>query len=274
MYDDLSRPPLHAAALSRGLIQPGSLWTELRVLDRVGSTNAEVAAAARGGAPEGLIVLAEHQTGGRGRLDRGWSSPPRAGLTFSVLLRPGAQIPVARWGWLPLLAGVALVDVVRRLGELDAVLKWPNDLLLGPGRGKAAGLLAEVVEGALVLGIGLNVSSRSDELPVGATSLVVEGAACTDRDPLLRGVLRALAAGYERWSAHEGDAAASAQAEAYVARCDTLGRRVSAALPGGGSIEGVAEGIDDGGRLLLGAGNTSQGTQILSAGDVVHLRPD
>src|SRR2546427_7481658 len=139
-YTRLDRPPLRAAALRRALVVPGGLWTDLRVVAQTGSTNADVAAAARNGAAEGLVVTAEWQSSGRGRLDRRWTLPPRAGLAVSALLRP-TGIPPSRLGWLPLLAGVALVEAVRRVSEVDAVLKWPNDLLVDAR--KCAGILAE-----------------------------------------------------------------------------------------------------------------------------------
>ena len=97
----------------------------VEVVDQAPSTNALVSARARDGAAEGLVVVAEHQTAGRGRLDRSWSTPARSALTFSVLLRPDAE--PAQWPWLPLLTGIAVVDAVGH----GTRLKWPNDLLLG-----------------------------------------------------------------------------------------------------------------------------------------------
>lgn len=269
MYADLSRPPLNASALSRAVVYDGSLWSALRVVNRTGSTNADLAAAAREGAPGGTVLVAEEQTLGRGRLDRGWVSPPQAGLTFSILLHPPGDIPVSRWGWLPLLAGVALADAVRSVGELAIWLKWPNDLLLGAHRCKAAGVLAEVVDEAVVIGIGLNVSTRPDELPEHATSLAVEGAANVDRGPLLRAVLREIESRYRRWCASLGDAVACGLLASYVEACDTLGREVSVALPVGGSIGGRAEAIDSAGRLLV---RTGAQVHALTAGDVTQLR--
>lgn len=273
MYSDLDRPPLRAEPLRRALIRPGSLWTALDVVERTGSTNADVVSAAKAGAAEGLVRVAEAQDAGRGRLDRGWVSPPSAGLTFSVLLRPG-PVPVHRWGWLPLLAGVALTRAVRRLGEVEAGLKWPNDLLLGPGRKKAAGLLAEVVNGgALVLGIGLNVTTRADELPrPDATSLRIEGAACTDRDPLLRAILRELAEDYVLWRDHDGDPEASGLRRAYAESCDTLGRRVRVELPGSETLLGEAVDVDTDGRLVVDPDGGGRSVPV-AAGDVVHARP-
>ncbi len=273
MYSDLDRPPLHVAPLRRALIRPGGLWTALEIRQRTGSTNADVAAAARDGAAEGLVVVAEEQDSGRGRLDRGWVSPPRAGLTFSVLLRPDG-VPMQRWGWLPLLAGVALARAVGRLGEIESVLKWPNDLLLGPARRKAAGLLAEVVSGdALVLGIGLNVTTTAAELPrADATSLAIEAAACTDRDTLLRAILRDLAGDYQSWRDAAGDPEVSGLRRAYVESCDTLGRRIRVELPGREALVGEAVDVDTDGRLVVDPDGGGQPMPV-AAGDVVHARP-
>jgi BirA family biotin operon repressor/biotin-[acetyl-CoA-carboxylase] ligase len=263
-YADLGRPPLREAALRRALLVPDGLWTGLRVVAETGSTNADLADAARAGAPEGTVLVAERQTAGRGRLGRQWQSPPRAGLAVSVLLRPKA-VPVARYGWLPLLAGIALVESVRRVSDVDAYLKWPNDLLL-PGDRKCGGILAEVVApGAVVLGIGLNVSLREDELPrPDATSLALAGAP-TDRDPLLRQLLRSLALGYSRWL--DGSVR-----DDYLPHCGTIGRRVRVELPDGGVREGVAVDVDDDGRLVVSTPEGPDSRLTVAAGDVVHVR--
>ncbi|WP_426514540.1 biotin--[acetyl-CoA-carboxylase] ligase [Dactylosporangium sp. McL0621] len=265
-WSDLDRPPLRPVALRRALLGPGSLWRELRVVEETGSTNADAAAAAREGAAEGLVIVAERQTAGRGRLGRQWQSPPRAGLALSVLLRP--DVPPARLGWLPLLAGVALAEAVRRVARVDAYLKWPNDLLLKGDR-KTAGILAEAADGAVVLGIGLNVTLREDELPrPDATSLALGGAAATDRDPLLRALLRAVAEWYGRYAEHGGDPEASGLREAYVFHCGTIGRRVTVELPGGATLEGLASGVDGDGRLQVTG--RDQIVHSVAAGDVVH----
>ena len=262
-YADLARPPLHATALRRALVVPGGTWTDLVVVAETASTNADVAAAARAGAAEGLVITAESQVAGRGRQGRGWSMPPRSGIAVSVLLRPDGLVP-AKYGWLPLLAGVALVEAVRRVADVDAVLKWPNDLLVG-GR-KCGGVLVEVHDGAAVVGIGVNTSLTAAELPVPtATSLTLAGAAAADRDPLLRALLRRLADHYRQWLAAGGDPVASGLRENYLLHCSTVGREVRIDLPGGTSVSGPAEDIDADGRVVVA------GTAY-AAGDVVHLR--
>jgi BirA family transcriptional regulator, biotin operon repressor / biotin---[acetyl-CoA-carboxylase] ligase len=265
-YRDLDRPPLDATALRTALVGPGRFWTDVVVTDQTGSTNADVAAAARAGAPEGTVHTTELQTGGRGRLDRVWESPAGSGVIVSVLLRP-ASVPAARWVWLPLLVGLA-VDATAHECGVDSGLKWPNDVLVG-GR-KLAGILLERIESpqgpAAIVGVGLNVSMRRDELPVEtATSLTLEGATETDRTIVLRGFLRNLEALYRAWSASGGDPSGGIR-DSYVRRCVTLGTRVRVSLPSGGALEGEATGIDDLGRLLV------DGTPI-SAGDVTHVRP-
>ncbi|HET9944239.1 MAG TPA: biotin--[acetyl-CoA-carboxylase] ligase [Actinomycetes bacterium] len=266
-YRDLDRPPLRVQALRSALVVEGGLWSRLDVVDETGSTNADLVAAAAGGAGEGRVLVAEHQVAGKGRLDRVWSAPERSALTFSVLLRPPPGTRAA-WGWLPLLAGLSVVGPVRRLGEVDAGLKWPNDVLVGER--KLAGLLAEVAGDAVVVGVGLNVSLREDELPVpSATSLAVAGSEVTDRDPVLRAVLRELATRYVAWRDAGGDAEACGLAADYRAACLTVGRDVTVHLPGGTQRRGRAVDVDATGRLVVAG---PDGVDTLAAGDVVHLR--
>uniref|UniRef100_A0AAU2VPB9 biotin--[biotin carboxyl-carrier protein] ligase n=1 Tax=Streptomyces sp. NBC_00008 TaxID=2903610 RepID=A0AAU2VPB9_9ACTN len=270
-WSDLDRPPLNVPALRRGLIRPDGLWSTLDVVDATGSTNSDLAARAAG-LTEGTVLVAEEQTAGRGRLDRTWTAPARSGLFFSVYLTPGA-VPVQRWGWLPLLAGVAVATGLARSAGVDTALKWPNDVLVtvGTQERKAGGILAERAGDGVVIGIGLNVSLREDELPAPtAASLALAGAVSTDRETLLRGVLRSLEQWYGKWRAADGDAAASGLQEAYAAGCATLGRTVRAQLPGDRTLTGEAVAIDGDGRLVLSAGDGLQ--EPVSAGDIVHLR--
>lgn len=264
-YSDLDRPPLAQTALRRALVDGRGPWTDVRVVARTTSTNADVAALARAGAPSGLVLVAETQTAGRGRLDRSWTAPSRSGLTFSVLLRP-PDLPPARWGWLPLLTGLAVAEAVGRVADVTATVKWPNDVLVGER--KLAGILAERVGDAVVIGVGLNVSLREDELPVPqATSVALAGGTVTDRDTVLRGVLRAIGARYVAWAAAADDAALRTD---YLAVSATVGRDVRVVLPGERELMGSAADVDADGRLVL---DTGDGMQVVGAGDVVHVRP-
>ncbi|MGW7409165.1 biotin--[acetyl-CoA-carboxylase] ligase [Streptomyces sp. NPDC054833] len=274
-WSDLDRPPLNTAALRRGLVREGGLWTGVEVVRRIGSTNSELVARAEAGkATEGAVLIAEEQTAGRGRLDRQWTAPPRSGLFFSVLLDP-AEVPVARWGWLPLLTGVAVATGLARAAGVDTSLKWPNDILVtvGDEERKTGGILAERAgDAGVVVGVGINVSLRAEELPVPqAGSLALAGAVSTDRDPLLRAVLRSLEDWYGRWREAGGDPVASGLQETYAAGCATLGRVVRAELPGDRSVVGEAVAIDGDGRLVLATENGVQ--EPVGAGDIVHLRP-
>ncbi|HVF06539.1 MAG TPA: biotin--[acetyl-CoA-carboxylase] ligase [Frankiaceae bacterium] len=261
-FTDLDRPPLVARTLARAVTATPP-WNEVHVLQAVGSTNDLVATAARGGQPEGLVVVAEHQTGGRGRLDRQWVSPPRAGLTFSVLLRPA--VPAAVRPWVPLLLATAAAEAVSARCDLDVSLKWPNDLLVG-GR-KVGGVLAESTGDAVVVGIGLNVSTRAAELPrADATSLAIETGEVVDRVPVLLAVLRAMGPAYTTW-----DGTGASAARRYRDRCDTIGRPVRVSLPGGTTLDGEASDVDDNGCLVVRAADGT--TTAVSAGDVVHVRP-
>lgn len=244
-----------------------------------GSTNADLVALAGdpAAAPDRTVLVAEHQDAGRGRRDRVWSDRAGEGLTFSVLLRP-REVAVERWGWAPLLAGLALVEAVGEVtgGEVPAALKWPNDLLLGAGGAKGAGVLAEVAAGggderALVVGIGINVATPVADLPAGGTSLAAEGAGHLGRDTVLVAVLRALAELDDRWRGAYGDVVAAGLVDDYRARCATLGREVSVTLPGGRVLEGRAVDVDRDGRLAVR--EPGGDTTVVSAGDVVHVRP-
>jgi BirA family transcriptional regulator, biotin operon repressor / biotin---[acetyl-CoA-carboxylase] ligase len=248
----------------------GGLWSSVEVVASTGSTNADLLA--RGGA-EGQVLVAEEQTAGRGRMGRSWTSVPGASLTFSVLLRP-TSVPPARRGWLPLLTGVAVASALRSAVAVPAMLKWPNDVLVG-GR-KLAGILAEQSPdgSTVVVGVGLNVATPEDALPASptglpATSLLVEGADVA-REPLLVEVLRQL----ERWYLaflSDSDPVRSGLLAEYRSLCGTLGRTVRVELPVGRVLTGVAEDIDPSGRLLVRADEATSVTPV-SAGDVIHLR--
>ena len=159
---DLLSGELRQDELRRAVLAPGRLWSRLDVLAQTGSTNDDLLASARAGAAEGAVLVAEHQTRGRGRQGRQWVSRTGSALIFSVLLRPAA-VPPADRGWLPLLTGVAVARALRQVAGVDAALKWPNDVLADGA--KLAGILAEQAGEAIVIGVGLNVAATRDELP-------------------------------------------------------------------------------------------------------------
>jgi BirA family transcriptional regulator, biotin operon repressor / biotin---[acetyl-CoA-carboxylase] ligase len=243
------------------------------VTDVTGSTNADLLARAARGEPEGAVLAAEQQSAGRGRMGRAWVAPPRAALTFSLLIRPQA-VPRARHGWLPLLAGVAVASAVRTAAGVDARLKWPNDILAADA--KLGGILAEAAGDALVVGIGVNVSTEPAELPppgpgaLPATSLRAAGSARLDRASLLAEILADFERRYQAWRRVAGDPERSGLRQDYTRLCDTIGRRVRVELPGGQQLSGQAVGLDLNGRLIL---RPSSGSELaVAAGDVIHLR--
>lgn len=271
-----TRTPLDRAALRALLSEKSDFWTEVNVVDVTGSTNEDLVDLARRGGEQGRVLIAEQQSAGRGRLGRQWECPSGAGLMMSVLLRPDR--PREEWGTLSLAAAVALEETLRAVAGVSAKLKWPNDVLIG-GR-KVCGILAAVggagdegepVGGAVVLGLGLNVSLTEAELPVPeATSLLLAGAATLEREVIAAAFLAHFAAVYRTWNA-SGPAHAIERWREYSA---TLGRRVAVSFPNGRKVAGVATDIAADGRLVV-AGRDEEGREevlTVAAGDIVHLR--
>lgn len=213
---------------------PRARFADVRWFTVVDSTNRVAAGLARAGAPDGLVVGADHQTRGRGRRGRTWESRPGSALLVSVVLRP---VP----GLVTLAAGLAAADACQAVAGVAATLKWPNDILAGDA--KLGGVLSELVGDAVVVGLGVNLTWA----PAGGACL----GPGVDRDALLAAYLAAL------------DEPAGVLAR-YRPRCSTLGRRVRVELPGA-TVVGTAEDVDDEGRLVVDG-------RPVSAGDVVHLR--
>ena len=173
------------------------------MIEESASTNGDVADRFRSGEGEGLVLAAEHQTAGRGRLGREWVTPARTSLTVSFLLVPEG-VPADRWPWLPLLTGIAAAAAVRRVTGVQVALKWPNDVLADDH--KLGGILLERVEhggsAAAVVGIGINCHQSHDELPVPeATSLAIVTGGPVDRSALLTALVEELEARYDEWAA-------------------------------------------------------------------------
>src|SRR5215210_6960634 len=193
---------------------PAGRFADVRWFAELDSTNRLAADLARAGAPDGVVVGADHQTAGRGRRGRTWESQPGASLRVSVILRPAPAL-------VTLAAGVAAAEACERVAGVNVELKWPNDLLLDGA--KLGGILCELVADAAVVGLGLNVAWA----PAGAACL----GPGIDRAPLLHAYLAGLDTGTHTLGR-------------YRDRCTTLGRRVRVELPGG-SIEGLATDVDD-----------------------------
>ena len=264
-----SRPASDAAiepAIDAARATPSSGRWRVEVVPEAGSTNAEVAERFRAGEGEGLVLVAEHQTHGRGRLGREWVTPARSSLTASFLVVPESVAP-ARWPWLPLVTGVAAARAVRRVAAVEAELKWPNDVLVDGL--KVGGILLERVDrpdgtAAAVIGVGLNCSQAAEELPFPeTTSLGLASGGTVDRTALLAALVEELAACLHRWAAGED------LRPDYLELCTTLGREVRVAVPGG-EVVGTAADVDGAGRLVV---RTETGEDHLGAGDVLHVRP-
>jgi BirA family biotin operon repressor/biotin-[acetyl-CoA-carboxylase] ligase len=237
----------------RTLLAPSTRFTTVEVLPSVDSTNRLVAARAAAGEPEGLVVAAEVQTAGRGRLDRSWEAEAGAALLVSVLLRP-PDLPVWRWFLLGAAAGLAARQACQQVGGFTPDLKWPNDLLVGER--KLAGILAEATGQAAVVGMGLNVHAA----PPGAACADEAAGHRIDRSELLAAWLGRLDHHLGRWDE---------LLAAYRRACSTIGREVTVEQ-GDGRLAGRAEGIDDDGRLIVRRADGARAA--VAAGDVVHLR--
>ncbi len=274
----------------------------LEFLATAGSTNDELREAATGPAaaawPHGAVIVTDDQTSGRGRLGRTWLAPTGKTLAISVLLRPelpgGAPFPPDGYGWIPLIAGAAMTEAVRRAveaaasardddeeddgtGGVEVELKWPNDVLVSGY--KVCGILSELVPpstgsgaaGAVVVGAGLNLTLDEHDLPtLTSTSLLLVTGVHPDADRVLADYLGTFLSLMRAFAEHGADAAASGIADRVSSLCGTLGAEVRVELPGGREVLGVAERLEPDGRLLVRDRNGE--AQAVAAGDVTHLR--
>lgn len=245
------------------LLDGPSRFHTLEHRTEVGSTNDVAAASLTDGVTPGLVIVADHQTAGRGRRGRTWEDRPEGA---SLLLSVTVAAPDERT-LVPLAAGLAVAEALEELG-VDATLKWPNDVLVGDL--KVAGLLAEGHGDGLVVGIGTNVDLRRAPID-GATSVVEHlrvGAEQPDRWEVLAAELRAM----DRWLAELDDGNEDAVVAAYRARCGTLGRDVRVDLADGTTpvLVGRAVDVTASGALLV---ERDDGSRVeVTAGDVHHVR--
>ena len=230
--------------------------------EELDSTNRWALDRAREGAAEGLVVVADHQTAGRGRLDRTWEAPPGSSLLVSVLLRSPADGGPHEAHRAVIAAAVALARAVRTVAGVDAGMKWPNDVVVGDR--KLAGILAEHEGDALVVGLGVNVNWEAfpPELAATATACNLEAGHAVDRKSLLDAFLTELATAL-------GDPVATERAHREL--LVTLGRRVRVSLVRDGVLEGEAVGLGVHGELEVR--DDSGVIHAVTTGDVVHLRP-
>lgn len=253
------------SALVTSLVEGPSLVAGVEWHDEIASTQLRAQEAARDGVPEIHVVLADVQTAGRGRLGRAWRAPAGTSLLGSYVLRPtfGAESLTL----LPLLAGLALAEVVERYCD-GVALKWPNDLLLHDH--KTAGVLVEgpLPGGAVILGVGVNVDWREVVRPAEAaeaTSLAEASGSDVDRWRVLAAFVGVFGRRYLDWQEHP-----VGFLDDYRRRCATIGRRVRGRRPAGGVVEGLAEGVGNDGALLV---LDDEGVRHpIAAGDVVHVR--
>jgi BirA family biotin operon repressor/biotin-[acetyl-CoA-carboxylase] ligase len=250
---------------TRARLAADTRFTDVRLLDEVDSTNRYLLASAADGAPEGLVVAAEHQTAGRGRLGRTWTAPPGGSLLVSVLLRP-ARLPLERRHLVTAAVALAAAAACQEVAGFGPGLKWPNDLVIDDA--KLAGILAEAFDGGVVVGLGLNVNWAAGSLIEGATSANLVAGHEVDRASMLASLLTHLEGRCRQLESDGGQAALAAD---YRAASATLGRQVRVSLSGEAELTGQAEAIDDAGHLWVrpsGGGDPAE----VTAGDVVHLR--
>jgi len=246
------------------LLTPGSPWRSVDGYATLDSTNLE---AARRPDPW-RVVVADHQSAGRGRMARHWEAPSDASVAVSVVL----PMAGAEWGWLPLLTGMAMAQALEQVAGVPARLKWPNDVLVDGA--KICGVLCEMVpasqgEALVVAGAGANVDQSREELPVDtATSLRLCGANGVRREDLLVAHLTALAGLHRAWT--RGGTEMDELRRQYRSRCVTIGSDVEVHQPSGAVARGRAVAVDDAGRLVL---DGAAGRVAHAAGDVVHVRP-
>lgn len=248
--------------MSVELPRSAAVAARLEVVAESPSTNAQLRASADG-APHLTVLLTDHQTAGRGRLDRTWVTPAGSALAISVLLR---DLPApAERGWIPLVAGLAMADAVAaQLPGHEVGVKWPNDVLVDGL--KICGILAEATPDAVIVGSGVNTAMTAEQLPVAtATSFAALGMTA-DTDRLVAEYLSGLDAWITVLAAEQDPGRVRS---AVAARCLTVGRQVRVELPAGGELVGVATGLDVDGRLMVEADGAEH---PVSAGDVVHVR--
>ncbi len=233
------------------------------------STNTELARLASEGAEEGLAIVAEEQTAGRGQLQRAWSSPKGAGLYFSILLRPA--IPPDHWPLITFMAALAVGDALNEAGGVETDIKWPNDLL--SGERKICGILAEAIDTppgrAVIVGIGINLTQAAfpAELMDAATSVSQASGREPEREAILAALLRAISRWYLLLSEAEGPEKIVA---AWSSRSSYATGKLVQVSNGDEVFQGTTCGVERDGALRLESSNGK--IKLVRAGDVYSIR--
>ena len=249
----MPRAPLDQSQITASLSQ----YWRVSVLDLTTSTQDDLTKKiSAGDARNGDVIVANFQSAGRGRLDRTFLAPASTALLFSIYLTP--QRSQTEWGFLPLLAGLSITETLNTINPVLSI-KWPNDLLINEK--KLGGIISRIEGNGVVIGIGINVSMKKEELPVPtATSLGLEGFSNLDRNHLLSLILSAIESDFTQWDL----------GNSLVARYQGLSASIRSdlriELPGGREIQSKGLSVDELGRLHLEDGQT------VSVGDVIHLR--
>lgn len=233
------------------------------------STNTELVKLAVEGAAEGLCIIADEQTAGRGRLLRTWSSPKGAGLYASFLLRP--QISLHLWPLITFVAALSVGDALLEAFGVETEIKWPNDLL--SGERKICGILSEAVDTpagrAAIVGIGINLTSQAypPELTGVATAVAEESAQAADRNVVLQSLQKAIGVWYEALRSEQGR---DEILQSWINRSPYVHNKLVDVINGGETFRGVTRGVELDGALRV---ETSDGgLRIVRAGDVIHVR--
>ena len=241
----------------------GATFADVRRFAELDSTNRHALELARGGAAEGVVVVADHQSAGRGRLGRSWTAAPGSSLLLSILLRP--SLAPERLHLSTVAVALAAADACEEVVGRRPSLKWPNDLVVEDR--KLGGILAEVPEpGAVVVGLGLNVTwiEAPPELEATAVALSQVVGREVDRETVLAAILANLERRYEQLRT-----APEALVADYRNNCSTIGRTVRVELASG-SFSGIATAVTDDGHLVVDDGGVDR---TVTAGDVIHVRP-
>jgi BirA family biotin operon repressor/biotin-[acetyl-CoA-carboxylase] ligase len=269
---------LGPSSITKSIRKGGGSWRSVTVFSQIASTNTVGMALAAAGCPNGVILVTDLQTAGRGRLDRIWEAPAGTSAMFSVVLLPEGQDH--ELGVLPLLAGVAVSEALEFVTGVPVRLKWPNDLVITDedapsGRGgKVGGLLAERdSSGAIVLGVGINVDLPESDLPVPtATSLTLAGIPRPRRAKLVGRALARIEHWSTAWDAvYTDQAALDRLLGAYRGRCLSIGAKLRVSRPGAEDLVGRGAGVGAHGELLV---ETANGIVPVVVGDVVHAASD